>query len=269
MRSLLIAALLATSIGCASAAEPPVYAGLAGAKPLDAGVMVVTGGGPFDRTETFEYLQRPDGGFVLLNAITAANGAYRVQARFDLDRAWRSESAHGIGLYDGKPVDLAMRVEGNSVKISVRPRDAAQGGLSSDPVATCDPSCFVNMSPSITAMFVMTRHYDFARGGEQEFQWAGQDLDRVRTLSGGKARLVYRGEKDATRAGAAIKMRHFTFVETLPNPAGGTYSLDFDLWTDSEHRPVGFRIRFSGGNPSGVVGWRQGWEDVRAALIAP
>lgn len=268
MRSGFMALLFAASVSLAQAGEPSVYAGVSGAKLIDSGAIDVTGGGPFDRTEMFEYLARPDGGFVLLNTITAANGAYRVQARFDLNSAWKSESAFGVGLYDGKPVDLSMRVEGKQVKIAVRPRDAAAGGPSSDPVATCDPACFVNMSPSITAMFVMTRHYDFARGGEQEFQWAGQDLDRVRTLSGGKARLVFRDEKDITRAGgAAVKMRHFTFVETLPNPAGGTYSLDFDLWTDGEHRPVGFRIRFSGGNPSGVVGWRQGWEDVRAAVI--
>lgn len=270
MRLKLAALFFAAAVSPMHAAEPSAYAGLSGATLIDGGAIVVTGGGPFDRTEMFEYLQRPDGGFVLLNTITAANGAYRVQARFDLDSQWRSQSAHGVGLYDGKPVDLAMRVEGKQVKIEVRPRDAAQGGPSSDPVATCDPACFVNMSPSITAMFVMTRHYDFAKGGEQEFQWAGQDLDRVRTLSGGKARLVFRDERNVPRAsGESVKVRHFTFVETLPNPAGGTYSLDFDLWADVGHRPVGFRIRFSGGNPSGVVGWRQGWEDVRAAVISP
>jgi hypothetical protein len=255
-------------VGAAQAAdEPSIYAGVAGAKLIDSGAMVVAAGGPFDREESFEYLQRPDGGYVLLNTITAASGAYRVQARFDLDAKWRSESAYGIGLYEGKPVDIAMKAAGKQVKIAVRPRDAAKGGLTSDPVAVCDPDCFINMSPSITSMFVMTRHYDFAKGGAQTFRWTGQDLDRVRTLSGGTATLSFKGEVEAARAGGPLKVRHFTFLETMPNPSGGTYSLDFDLWTDLDHKPLGFRIRFSGGNPSGVVGWRKGFEDVRTALV--
>ncbi|WP_439532765.1 hypothetical protein [Polymorphobacter sp.] len=258
---------LAAAVG---AADLSVYAGLSGATLLDSGSMVVAAGGPSAREEAFEYLQRPDGGHVLLNTITAADGKYRVQARFDLDKDWRSENAYGIGLYDGKPVDVVMRLAGREVKISVRPRDAALGGLSSDPVAVCDPDCFINMSPSITSMFVMTRHYDFARGGAQTFRWTGQDLDRVRTLSGGTATLSFKGEVAATRAGgASMAVRHFTFVERMPDPKGGTYSLNFDMWTDTEHRPLGFKIVFNGGNPSGVVGWRKGYEDVRAVLIPP
>jgi hypothetical protein len=262
-----IAGALLVTCSAGQAAEPSVYAGVAGATLIDSGAMLVAAGGPFTREESFEYLKRPDGGFVLLNTITAANGSYRVQARFDLDAQWRSENAYGIGLYDGKPVDVVMQPVGKQVKISVRPRDAALGGPSSDPVAACDPDCFINMSPSITSMFVMTRHYDFARGGTQVFRWTGQDLDKVRTLSGGTAALIFKREVVAARTGGGtLAVRHFTFVETMPNPAGGTYSLDFDLWTDTAHRPMGFRIRFSGGSPSGVVGWRKGFEDMQAAL---
>jgi hypothetical protein len=264
-----LAALVLAQASAARAQDPSVFAGVAGATLLDSGAIIVSGAGPFDREESFEYLKRPDGGHVLLNTITAANGAYRVRARFDLDADWRSTSANGIGLYDGKPVSIAMRREGDSVKIAVRPADPAQGGPSSDPVAVCAPDCFINMSPSITSMFVMTRHYDFARGGGQLFRWTGQDLDRVRTLSGGTAALTFKGVVVAPRAaGGTLDARHFTFIETMPNPAGGTYSLDFDLWTDTAHKPLGFRIRFSGGAPAGVVGWRRGYEDVRAALLA-
>jgi hypothetical protein len=268
-----IAALLLAQTSAAQAQDPSVFAGVAGATLIDSGAMLVSGAGPFDREEGFEYLKRPDGGYVLLNTITAANGAYRVRARFNLDAQWRSTSAHGIGLYEGKPVNIAMRRDGDTVKIAVRPADPAQGGPSSDPVAQCAPDCFINMSPSITSMFVMTRHYDFARGGGQLFRWTGQDLDRVRTLSGGTAALTFKGNISLPRAtGGTLTARHFTFIETMPNtgpnPAGGTYSLDFDLWTDTAHKPLGFRIRFSGGAPAGVVGWRTGYEDVRARLLA-
>lgn len=229
--------------------------------------MVVGNGGEFGREEVFEYLTRPGGGYVLLNTITAGSGAYRLRARFDLDADWQSESAAGIGLYKGEPVAVVMRRDGDEVKISVRSEKA--GGYSSDPVAACVPDCFINMSPSITSMFVMTRHYDFEKGGAQVFHWTGQDLDKVRTLSGGTAALIFVGDVPVTRAGGEVlALRHFQFVETLPNPAGGTYSLQFEMWTDVMHRPMGFRIKFSGEKPSFVVGWRQGFEDVRAAVGA-
>lgn len=251
---------------CANAwsTETITYAGVAGATLIDSGVMVVTGGGPFDRTEAFEYVRRADGGITLTNSITAASGAYRVAARFDLDADWQSTRAIGTGLYDNKPVAINMVRDGNQVKISV-----AGESQNMAPIAVCDPDCFINMSPSITAMFVMTRHYDFKQGGEQEFRWAGQDLDRVRTLSGGKARLTFQKEKALRRAdGTEITIRHFTFVEALPAADGSTFLLNFDMWTDTAHRPYGFRVRVPNATTSGVFGLRQGSDDIRAALIA-
>ncbi|MCU0759637.1 MAG: hypothetical protein MUF07_10660 [Steroidobacteraceae bacterium] len=260
-----VAGCLSTPLPVARA-ESTLYAGVRGARLLDSGALVVTGGGPFDREEVFEYLQRPDGGYTLLNNITAASGAYRVQARFDLDAAWRSLSAHGVGLYDGQPVAIAMQVRGMAVAIDVHPLSGSGAGASTTS-ASCDPDCFVNMSPSATAMFVMTRHYDFARGGEQEFRWVGQDLDRVRTLSGGRSRLSYHGERRLRDpAGRETPIRHFSFVELLPLPDGGTFRLDFDLWTDPGHRPMGFRIRTIGGSASGILALRKGWEWLRQAL---
>jgi len=259
---LLAATLLAVA---ASGADPSSYAGIAGATLVDSGTLVVSGGGPFDRTEQFEFLRRPDGGYTLLNTMTATDGRYRAQARFDLDGDWNSQQAHGIGLYDGKAVAIAMQRRGKKIEIQVTPLERSVPDASRTTTAVCDPSCFINMSPSATAMFVMTRHYDFARGGEQEFQWAGQDLDRVRTLSGGKARLVFVGQKElAIASGERLRLRHFTFVESLPKPDGGVFNLHFDLWTDDVHRPMGFRVRSPGGAAPGVVAWRRGYEEIRS-----
>ncbi|MBL8630581.1 MAG: hypothetical protein JNM81_13175 [Rhodospirillaceae bacterium] len=239
-----------------------VYAGVAGAKVIDAGAIVVTGGGAFDRTETFEYVRRPDGGITLLNVITATDGAFRVAARFDLDEAWQSQRAVGQGLYNGKPVDLQMQKNGKRVDISI-----SNNGSVTSAEATCDPSCFINMSPSITAMFVMTHHYDLQKKGVQVFQWAGQDLDRVRTLSGGKARLQFDQDQAITRKnGDTLTLRHFTFVEELPGPNGSTFKLDFDLWTDTDARPFGFRVKAANSKGAGLIGFRQGYEDVKAVL---
>lgn len=243
--------------------DPSTYAGVGGATVLDSGVMVVSGGPRFARNESFEYLRRPRGGITLINTITAADGAFRVRARFDLDERWRSLGADGVGLYDGTPVRSSMRIHDDSVDIAVDGE-----GIALRPSAECDPDCFLNMSPSSLAMFVMTRHYDKGAGGEQRFRWAGQDLDRARTLSGGTADLSYAGRIDVPRSGQrALSIDHYTFVETLPAPGGGTFSLNFDLWTDVEHRPMGFRVRTAGSGPGATVGFRQGFADVRAALL--
>jgi hypothetical protein len=266
-------ALLAFALASAAhAGDGPVYAGVSGATLLDSGTMRVDAAGPFGRVESFEYLTRPDGGHVLLNSITALGGGYRLQGRFDLDKAWRSESAQGIGLYEGTPVSVALNADGPQVKISVRPQGAGKSGPKIDSTAACDPDCFIDMAPSILPMFVMTRHYDFARGGAQTFRWAGQDLQQPRTLSGGIAALSLKAETQAARAGGgSLAVRHFTFVETmpLPGPKAGSFSLNFDLWTDTEHRPLGYRVFLPGGDPAGLIGWRAGYEDIRAALVAP
>lgn len=264
-KAMVAGALFVAALSGAPSAAAPVYAGVAGATLLDSGAMVVGGSSPFARTETFEYVRTPDGGYVLLNTITAAKGTYRVAVRFDLDAQWNSLRAEGVGLYGGKPVTITMVRNGKQVDISVKGEEKDLA-----PVATCDPDCFINMSPSATSMFVMTRHYDFKRGGEQVFRWTGQDLDRERTLSGGQAKLTYRGEIAAAHPdGTALKLRHFTFVELLPGPDGKIFPLDFDLWTDEEHRPFGFRVRQPGGTSSGTVALRQGYESLGDKLFAP
>jgi hypothetical protein len=270
---IVLLALASAAHASAAPAAPasPVYAGVSGATLLDSGTMRVEAAGPFGRVESFEYLTRPDGGHVLLNSITALGGGYRLQGRFDLDKSWRSQSAQGIGLYQGTPVSVALSANGPKVDIRVRPHGAGQGGPRIDATAACDPDCFIDMAPSILPMFVMTRHYDFARGGPQTFRWAGQDLQQPRTLGGGIAALSLKAETQAARAGGGrLAVRHFTFVETmpLPGPKPGSFSLNFDLWTDTDHRPLGYRVFLPNGDPAGLIGWRTGYEDIRAALIA-
>ncbi len=249
-----------------AAADSSIYAGIKNATLVDFGTFVVTGGGPFDRVETFEYLKRPDGGYTLVNTQTASSGAYRAQGRFDFDANWRAQSAHGIGVYSGLPVRLTLQRRGNQVDVEVAPIDGDTPAKTTT-VAVCDPDCFLDMSPSITPMFVMTRHFDFARGGEQEFRWAAQDLDQSRTLSGGTVRVRFAGEKTVPRVReTALRLRHFTFIESIPLPNGGAFLMNFDLWTDPEHRPIAFRAKAPNGIASGIFGLRQSHEDLRMVL---
>jgi hypothetical protein len=262
-----VAALIAFVSGLATAAtDPGIFAGLSGVAVVDTGTFVVTDAGPFDRQETFEVLRRRDGGYTLVNSITATSGAYRVQGRFDFDGAWNAQDVFGIGLYKDRPVAIAMRRAGKRVDITVTPVDGT------DPApqrltSACDPSCFIDMSPAILPMFVMTRHYDFAKGGEQRFLWAGQDLDQGRTASGNVVQLRFQGQRAVKRSiGADLQVRHFTFVESIPLPGGGSFSMNFDLWTDLEHAPLAFRAQAPGGRPGGIFGIRRSHEDLRAAL---
>jgi len=245
-------------------ADPSTLAGLAGAELLDAGTMTAGAGGPWARQEVFELLRLGDGRHVLLNTITADGGAYRVRARFDMDAAFNMTAAHGIGLYDDVPVRISMqRTDADRVAIRVD-----GDGVTLSPTVTCDADCLINMSPSMTAMYVMTRHYDHEAGGEQRFDWISQDLDRQHTMVGGRADMSYRGTVPVTRAGGErMQIRHYTFVERLPGANGIPFVIDFDLWTDDAERPMGFHIVFRDGQPP-VTGFRTGFEDVRDALMA-
>lgn len=267
LRILLYGAVLLTATSAGAQESRATFAGVKGAIVIDSGVMVVESTPDFAREESFEYLRRPDGGVTLLNTVNMTDGRFRVRARFDLDKDWKSLSATGRGLYDGVAVDSRMERAGKVVEIQV-----TGDGVHLNPTAVCDPDCFINMSPTSLPMFVMTRHYDLEKGGPQLFRWTGQDLDRVRTLSGGTAELTFQGERILNRAvlpGKAAKtvaVRHFTFVESLPLPDGGRFNLDFDLWTDTEHRPLGFRVR-TPGSPGGTIGFRKAWTDVRGQLM--
>lgn len=271
-RLLLLTALYAVTSGAPSIVlaleDVTTFAGVTGATVIDSGVIVVESTPDFAREESFEYVRRPDGGVTLLNTINMTDGRFRVRARFDLDENWNSLTASGRGLYDGVPVDSRMERAEKVVEIQVHGE-----GVHLTPTAVCDPDCFINMSPTSLPMFVMTRHYDLEKGGPQLFRWTGQDLDRVRTLSGGTAELTYKGDKILARAalpgaeGQSVTIRHFTFVESLPLPDGGRFKLDFDLWTDDEHRPLGFRVKTPGMSGPGTIGFRQGWFDVRDQLV--
>jgi len=127
------------------------------------------------------------------------------------------------------------------------------------------------MGPSGSPMFVMTRRYDQARGGIQSFQWAAQDLTQAFTSPDNqRAALRLRREFPVKRTdGSTLVLRDYEMIERIPTPDGGVFVMEFDLWTDDLDRPMGYRINTAGGKPStsGVLGFRKGYEDVRAQII--
>jgi hypothetical protein len=263
----LLAGLLAgLATATAPAADDLTLAGVRGVKLLDAGSFVVAGLPPFAREETFEFLQRPDGGVTLLSATTMADGAVRVQARYDYDTRWRAVAAVGQGLYKDEPVRVSMAAQPGAVTIRVR------GDTTTiDRTIPCPDGCFMDMAPSGSPMFVMTRRYDRTRGGPQSFQWAAQDLPQpVTSPDNQRAALRLRREVPVARAdGSTLTIRDYEMIERIPTPDGGVFVMEFDLWTDAADRPMGYRINTVGGKPatSGILGFRKGYEDVRDRLV--
>ena len=266
-RTLVAIACVATLLGNLSArADSLTLSGIKDVKLVDAGSFVVSGLPPFAREETFEFLQRPDGGMTLLSATTMTSGAYRVQARYDYDADWNALRGEGRGIYEDEPVRINLQAQSGSVSIRVRGEKTAI-----DETVSCPDGCFMDMAPSGSPMFVMTRRYDRARGGMQSFRWAGQDLRQpITTPDDQQAALRLRREIPVMRDdGTKITILDYEMIERIPTPDGGVFVMEFDLWTDADNRPMGYRINTVGGKPStsGILGFRKGYEDVRNRLV--
>ena len=247
------------------AQDDVTLAGVKGLRLLDAGSFVVSGRPGTAREETFEFLQRADGGFTLLSATTMADGSVRVQARYDYDANWKGVSGVGLGLYGDEPVRVDMRAKPGAVDIRVRGATTAI-----DKTIACPDGCFMDMAPSGSPMFVMTRLYDRAKGGVQTFQWAAQDLPGPFTSPDKqRAGLRLRRELSVERLdGSSLTIREYEMIERVPTPDGGLFVMEFDLWTDAAERPMGYRINTIMGKPPAapVVAFRRGYEDVARQL---
>jgi hypothetical protein len=249
-----------------TAQEVVTLSGAKDVKLLDAGIFVVSGAPSAARTETFEFLQQRDGGVILLSATTMADGSFRVQARYDYDRAWQAVAAAGQGIYGDEPVAVDMKASPGRVAIRVR---GAKTTL--DKSVPCPDGCFMDMAPSGSPMFVMTRRYDQAKGGLQSFQWAAQDLPRPFTSPDNqRAELRLRRELPVKRAdGSVLTIRDYEMIERIPMPNGGMFVMEFDLWTDTAERPMGYRINSVAGKPPAapIATFRLGFEDVGSQVM--
>ncbi|MEM9533950.1 MAG: hypothetical protein AAGA23_23755 [Pseudomonadota bacterium] len=252
-------------LGPAASGNELTLAGVTNVRLLDAGSFVVSGLPRFAREETFEFLERQDGGITLLSATTMSDGALRVQARYDYDAGWNAVRAVGQGIYGDEPVRVTLHTEPGSVVVRVRGETTEV-----DASVPCPDGCFMDMGPSGSPMFVMTHRYDHVRGGTQTFRWAAQDLRRDFTSPDNqRAELRLRRELPVKRGdGSSITIREYEMVESVPTPDGSDYVLEFDLWTDRDGRPMGYRINRAGGKPStsGILGFRRGFEDVREVV---
>ena len=258
-----VALLVATAL---TRADDVTLSALSDVELLDAGIFDVAGTPAHARIETFEFLRRPDGGITLLSRTTMADGAARVQARYDYDADWKALRAAGRGLYEEEAVQVRLEAEAGAMAIRVRGEETRI-----DASVPCPDGCFMDMSPSGSPMFVMTRNYDHDAGGSQSFRWAAQALRSTFTSpENQRAALRLRRELAVERDdGSTITIRDYEMIERIPTPDGGLFVMEFDLWTDDRDRPMGYRINSTGGKPStsGVVAFRRDYEEVRDAVV--
>jgi len=252
-----LVAMLAMPVAAASTGA--AFAPASDLELVDHGTMIVTGGWA-DRRETFEILRRADGGRTIVSTITAADGGYRVQGRWDYDAEERALSAHGLGQHDGEAVtiDILAAPPAGTLRF-----EGADGGVQTFH-APCKPRCLIDMTPSALPMFTMTRLYDYDRGGSQAFPWIGYGLTRNMRLLDGTVDLRF--VKDLTLegpAGETLRLRHFVWDEDLiEDVSGKRFKMHANFWIDAAHRPIKFTIG------SKVSGIREGYEAIDAQLVA-
>ncbi|MEQ8509814.1 MAG: hypothetical protein RIB43_12465 [Rhodospirillaceae bacterium] len=227
----------------------------------DAGVFTVMGRST--RTEVFETVRHPDGGWTTTSIITNADQPYRVEGRWRYDADGRSSAARGIGAYDGVPVDVAITVDRPSAVITV---DVGAGDLGTVGMgketrsinATCGATCFVDLSPSVMAMFALTRQFDPTTTDTRRYQWIGQALHADFSLLEGGGSDVH---VHAVHAYEDTQVLQFVFDESLPGDAPDeTVRASFNLYVDSNYRPLAF---ISSG---GTVGHRAGYEFITSVF---
>ena len=203
---------------------------------LDQGVLRIRGGGPFDRDEQFTIWRTP-AGHRIESLITAVTAGYRFECRFDYDRDWlpigasaQAENADGRFTVEIAPQGAVarIRVEGQQGEV-IRQVSFPSG-------------CLIDLEPSALPMWAMTRRYDRARSGTQQFTWIGRSLMRDLVLEGGSTALALMHADDG---------ESFEFVEELPVPGGGTYRIEFALDNNAEGWLQTFVVRASGATVRG------------------
>jgi hypothetical protein len=208
----------------------------AGGTVIDQGVLVVSSRPGFARREEFSIFKRANGGYTVRSEITAEDGSYSANARWNFDASWRALDAAGQSDVKGVKRRLEMWREstpsGQVVKISRRVTEADGSPRNENFSALCDADCLIDMTPAALPMSVMTRRYEAGRGGEQAFHWIGVSLIDDQVLEGGTATLWR--ERTQTVSAPLGEITHWRFREDLPGPKPGeTVQMHMHLWTDA------------------------------------
>jgi hypothetical protein len=202
---------------------------------VDEGVFVVSGRPGTARAEEFSIYKRPDGGYTLLNSITADDDSYVASGTWNFDAQWRAISANGQSDVNGLKRKIEVKRENSPegpivrIKRQTVPKDGDNIRIE-EFTALCDMDCLIDMAPAALPMAVMPRRYDMAKGGEQMFKWVGVSFTDDRILTDGGAALWLNRMQEA----GGQQISHWRFREDLPGANGQRMEMNMHLWTDAK-----------------------------------
>lgn len=205
------------------------------------------------RTEAFETIRHQDGTRTITSVMTDSDGAYRVEGRWSYDDTGLTSLAQGRGSYNGVPVEVEIATDPPTATLSVK-----VGGQERTVTTPCSEDCFIDLSPSVMAMFAITRQFTANSQDTKSFQWIGQALHRDVTLTeGGRSDVRLHG----THTLHGLTVLQFLFYETLPGAENAeAVEAAFNLYVDATYRPLAFATS------RGTIATRSGFETVIQSL---
>ena len=115
----------------------------------------------------------------------------------------------------------------------------------------------MDMMPGAIPQFTMSRRYDGDRAGVQDFRWMAFVLNQDMRSFDVVVSFAHMRDFTVTRAdGSEITVRHFVFDEKGSlDGVGDEYEMHSNLWVDTMHRPIKFKV-------GQTIGLRAGLEDI-------
>ena len=250
----LAASLLAMASAGADIVDPRLYLPSSGDEVIDRGVMNVSRLGQAISSEEFQVIRRADGGRTIVSVATAVDNSFDIQARWDYDAAEQAVSAIGWGKHaDERAFEVTLARDSDAASMSV----AYESGEMVTFEGECPQGCLMDMMPGAIPQFTMSRRYDAERAGVQDFRWMAfvlnQDMrsfDVVVSFAHVRDFMVVRAD------GSELAVRHFVFDEQGSlDGVGEEYETHSNLWVDTMHRPIKFKV-------GQTIGLRAGFEDI-------
>ena len=254
----LAASALATSIAFADIVDPRLYTPAPGDEVIDSGVMNVSRLGQDISSEEFEVIRRADGGRTIFSVVTAADDSFRIPARWDYDADEQAISATGRGKHAGPAFEVTLAMDADAATMTV----VYESGESVTLAGECPVGCLMDMMPGAIPQFTMSRRYDFGAAGVQDFRWMAYVLNQdMRSFDVVVSIDHVRDYTVARSDGSEITVRHFVFDEKGSlDGAGDEYETHSNLWVDTMHRPIKFKV-------GQTIGLRAGFEDIDDRLV--
>ncbi|MCY3606535.1 MAG: hypothetical protein OXH45_12375 [Gammaproteobacteria bacterium] len=245
---------LAVSTAFADVVDSGLYTLSPGDEVIDSGVMNVSRLGHAISSEEFQVVRRADGGRTIVSVVTAADDSFEIPARWDYDADEQATGAAGWGKHaDGRAFEVTLTRDADAATMFV----AYESGERVTYEGECPSGCLMDMMPGAIPQFTMSRRYDADRAGVQDFRWMAFVLNQDMRSFDVVVSIDHVRDFSVARAdGSEITVRHFVFDEKGSlDGTGEGYETHSNLWVDTTHRPIKFKV-------GQTIGLRAGFEDI-------